>query len=500
MAADDKDTNGRKRRLLVCLPVSIAIAALVGFFFVAGRSAAPPTNPPPPVLLNRESYGRFPVDESCLSLLCMRIAESNHDRASLQSIRTAFHHLGYRNLETLRSLSVDSLEQRLDQLIQMALLRGYEGEFVKAIETLEEARQIANREPRRFAQGLPTLVFLQGLMSLRRGEVENCVECACQSSCIFPLQPQAFHQQREGSRQAVKYFTEYLQGRPDDIGVLWLLNVAYMTLGEYPNGVPEQYRIALDPFRSEFDIGRFVDLAPRLGLDCLHLAGGAIMDDFDNDGLLDLVETSMDPDVSMVFYRNQGDRTFGNRTKEAGLEGQLGGLNCVQTDYNNDGWLDLFVCRGAWWEPQRPSLLRNNKDGTFTDLTSAAGLLQPIDSQTAVWADYDNDGWLDLFVGGESVPSRLYHNRGDGTFEEMARQAGVDNKGFLCKGANWGDWDGDGYADLFVANNNGPPRLFHNNKDGTFTDEATAPASRSPKRPSPVGSGTTITMVGWTFS
>jgi hypothetical protein len=144
----------------------------------------------------------------------------------------------------------------------------------------------------------------------------------------------------------------------------------------------------------------------------------------------------------------------------------------VQTDYNNDGWLDIFIPRGAWVCPMRPSLLRNNRDGTFTDVTREAGLLVAVDSQVAAWADFDNDGFLDLFLGGETVPSHLFRNKGDGTFEDVTERAGVSNAGFMCKGASWGDFDGDGYPDLYVANIKGPPRLFRNNRDGTFTDVA----------------------------
>src|SRR5262249_41298668 len=92
--------------------------------------------------------------------------------------------------------------------------------------------------------------------------------------------------------------------------------------------------------------------------------------------------------------------------------------------------------------------------------------------QVAVWADYDNDGFLDLFVGGETTRSRLYRNRGDGTFEEVALHAGIAHEGYMCKGANWCDYDGDGYPDLYVSNGDGPNRRFHNNGDGTFTDVA----------------------------
>jgi hypothetical protein len=237
--------------------------------------------------------------------------------------------------------------------------------------------------------------------------------------------------------------------------------------------VQPKYLIPLKPFESELDIGRFTDIAAELGVNRLSMAGGAIMEDFDNDGLLDIVVSTQDVAGTMAIYRNRGDGTFEDRTNGSGLDKQLGGLYCVQTDYDNDGLADIFVCRGAWTRvAQRPSLLRNNGNGTFTDVTQQAGVSTPVGSQVAVWADYDNDGFLDLFVGGETGRSFLYRNRGDGTFEEVAVRAGVANEGFGCKGANWCDFDGDGYPDLVVSNVNGPPRLFHNNGNGTFTDVA----------------------------
>ena len=184
-------------------------------------------------------------------------------------------------------------------------------------------------------------------------------------------------------------------------GSRWLLNVAYMTLGEYPAKVDPRLLISLDRFRhDEFPIGQFHDVSHLVGLgDRLNMAGGAILDDFDGDGLLDFVVTSSDPTQCMAFYRNKGDGHFEDRTRAAGLDGQLGGLNCIQTDYNNDGYLDIFIPRGAWFDrPMRPSLLRNNRDGTFTDVTREAGLSAPVNSICATWADYDNDGFLDLFL------------------------------------------------------------------------------------------------------
>src|SRR5581483_6361955 len=100
------------------------------------------------------------------------------------------------------------------------------------------------------------------------------------------------------------------------------------------------------------------DIGNLVGIDRFNEAGAAILDDFDNDGLLDFVVTSMDPTQSMAFFHNKGDGTFEERTKQAGLLGQLGGLNCVQADYDNDGHMDIFIPRGAWMmQPMPPSLL-----------------------------------------------------------------------------------------------------------------------------------------------
>jgi hypothetical protein len=397
------------------------------------------------------------------------------DPTSLADIRESYSRAGYRGIQELEEKAArgySSPGEMLSTQICIAKLYLYEGDFIKAAAVLAEVRAKAEADPEHLRDWIPPLAFLQGVAALRRGETENCIDCSCASSCILPLEPLAFHSKRQGSTDAVRYFSEYLQFNPNDLGGRWLLNLPSMTLGEYPQRVPPRYVIPPETFRSQSDIGRFRNVAAPLGLDQPELSGGAIMDDFDNDGLLDLVVTSIDPAVPMSFYKNQGDGTFKERAQAAGLAGQLGGLYCVQTDYNNDGWLDIYVCRGAWWGPMRHSLLRNNGNGTFTDVTREAGLIAPLDSQVAAWADYDLDGRLDLFVGGETVPSRLYRNKGDGTFEDVTERAGIHTKGRICKGAVWGDFDGDGYPDLFFSDFNGPPSLFHNNRNGTFTDIA----------------------------
>jgi ASPIC and UnbV/FG-GAP-like repeat len=162
-------------------------------------------------------------------------------------------------------------------------------------------------------------------------------------------------------------------------------------------------------------------------------------------------------------------------TEKAGLKGIVGGLNMVQADYNNDGCIDVLIPRGAWLHDKGRypmSLLRNNCDGTFTDVTAKAGLLNDLPTQTAVWADFNNDGLLDLFVGNEIVRDkvawpadtpnfRLYINNGDGTFTDVGPQTGIQVSGMI-KGAAADDYDNDGWQDLYVSVMGGPNHLFRN--------------------------------------
>ena len=145
------------------------------------------------------------------------------------------------------------------------------------------------------------------------------------------------------------------------------------------------------------------------------------------------------------------------------------------------------------------SLLRN-RGGVFDDVTASAGMGEPIATQAAGWADYDNDGRVDLYVAGEfdlSRPDtrnrgRLYHNRGDGTFENVAEAAGVTNDRF-GKGVAWGDYDDDGLPDLYISNLGQPNRLYHNQGDGTSSTSRPCSRSQGPVTASRAGFGTTIT-------
>ena len=348
----------------------------------------------------------------------------------------------------------------------LAQLLAYQGEMEPAIRHWTEAYKFASTHAPKM---LPELEEVLGTAYLHKSEMENDVYRKPGDRCIFPPAHVFRYKNTADSEKAVDYFTRFLARNPDTLEVRWLLNLAYMTLGKYPSGVPAKYRISPSVFASRDSVPRFVDIAPAAGLNSFSMAGGVIVDDFDNDGLLDIVTSSYDQCEPLHLFHNNGDGTFTDRAAEAGLSDQLGGLNLIQTDYNNDGCLDIFVLRGGWQQAMRSSLLRNNCDGTFTDVTEAAGLAAPIASQTAVWADIDNDGLLDLFIGNEQGPSRLYHNRGDGTFEDIAPSAGVDRVAF-SKGVVSADYDNDGFVDFYVSNLGGDNFLYHNNHDRTFTE------------------------------
>ena len=398
--------------------------------------------------------------------------------ASLEEIAGVWRRAGYKDIESIDENLAHvrpSDKSQLDLLRRKAAFYNFEGEPIRAYEVLEHLRSLVESNDQWKSSWLYSVVFMQGVTALRIGETENCVMCRGESSCILPISPAAVHTKPEGSRLAIKYFTEYLEQFPNDLEVRWLLNLAHMTLGEHPHDVDPRFLVRLDQFsNSEFDIGKFRDVGPIVGVNRLNQSGGAIMEDFDNDGLLDIALTTWDSNGPMSLYRNRGDGTFEDRSEAAGVADQLGGLYCVQTDFDNDGHMDIFVARGAWWpRPIRPTLLRNDGDGTFTDVTVEAGLLNPVNSIAVSWGDYDNDGWLDLFICCEKQLNRLYHNKADGTFEEVASQAGVDGAGRSgCKGSAWIDYDNDGYDDLFLNYLEGPGggELYHNQRDGTFTN------------------------------
>jgi hypothetical protein len=357
-------------------------------------------------------------------------------------------------------------------------LHAYTGDLEASINEWTKANQIAQSD---FPNAVPFLEEALGVTYLHLAGIENGAYRNSGGIDIFPpANPKEHYEKQENSRVAIKYFQDILSQSPQDLQVRWLLNLAYETVGEYPAGVPSKFLIPPSLFASKEDIGRFMDVAPATGLNVFGDAGGVLADDFENNGLLDVITSSEAFCDPLHYFHNNGDGTFTDRTAQAGLSDQLGGLNLVQGDYNNDGCMDFLVLRGGWEFGMRMSLMRNNCDGTFTDVTHASGLDKAVfPTQTAAWADIDNDGFLDLFVGSEKSPNHLFHSKGDGTFEDISQAAGVD-KIASTKGVAAADFDNDGYVDFYISNFGGANFLYHNNHDLTFVDIAKQAGVQAP--------------------
>jgi hypothetical protein len=260
----------------------------------------------------------------------------------------------------------------------------------------------------------------------------------------------------------------------------------------------------------------FSDVTAQAGIHFKHNSGafgkkylpetmgsGVCFLDYDNDGWQDILfVNSMDwpghhsAKSLPALYHNNKDGTFTDVTQQAGLAVEMFGLGCAAGDYDNDGNDDIYITAVG-----SNHLFRNLGNGKFADVTAKAGVANPGFSASAVWFDYDNDGKLDLFVAhyidwsiegdqyctldnknksyctpqtykGQS--STLFHNKGDGTFEDVTRRAGLYDPTSKALGIALLDYDNDGWLDLFVSNDTEPNKLYHNNHNGTFTDVAVA--------------------------
>ncbi len=273
---------------------------------------------------------------------------------------------------------------------------------------------------------------------------------------------------------------------------LWDIYQCSLGLGGYPADLPAAYRFPLRPEPAGRDLPpppRFRDIAPQLGIDKFAGAGPASWADFDGDGLYDLLACGCDTFCSL--FRNEGKR-FRDVTLQAGLGDAESGFGAPWGDYDGDGRPDLYIARNGWNGPAPDSLYHNRGDGTFENATVAAGLKEdPFRGTIGVAiGHYDGDGWPDIFVNGRMRPNRLYHNRHDGTFEEVAQSAGVEGNG-RQNGyvALFSDLDSDGDLDILTTSlapwenvlagyrsdykpvpDNDLPRLYRNDGHGRFTD------------------------------
>ncbi|MCC7466741.1 MAG: CRTAC1 family protein [Saprospiraceae bacterium] len=354
---------------------------------------------------------------------------------------------------------------------------------------------------------IPTLYWF-GTAYMRLAERKNCVNGHTEDACIFPLQKTGIHKDKSPARKAIETFQAFLTESPDDPNYfdgVWLLNIAYMAVGEYPREVPKKWLLA-DLKKSEFVVKPFADVSGCLKISVNNRSGGSIVEDFNNDGHLDLIISGWDVGEDVMYYfLNNGDGTFTDRSQASGLNQFKGGLNIQQTDFNNDGNLGIWVLRGAWQGTNGPygeqpnSLLRNNGDGTFTDVTIAAGLWSLCPTQASAWNDFNHDGWSDLFLSSMDGKKVLLHNTAQTVktpkFEDVSAKAGFATELYPSFPTFFFDYDNDGWLDIFVCNydfnkahshyfarealglpsdGSGMPVLYHNNGDGTFTNTTKA--------------------------
>ena len=270
-------------------------------------------------------------------------------------------------------------------------------------------------------------------------------------------------------RQAVD---QNLDHYPERLKSLWLLRVAWERQGGYPVDLPERYRF--NPFvqMSANPALVFVDIGFQAGVDKRDRGRGSAWLDFDGDGDLDLFSVGIQS--IHALYRNEGQGRFEDVAPLWGLDDSRGGWGGTTADFDNDGDADLFVTRDAWEGAAINSLYRN-EDDRFVDVAQRAGIDEAQASFTAAWGDVDLDGYLDLYVAngviGDGGRNNLWYNQQDGTFEDIGQSSGTADSSKTI-GTAFGDYDGDGYLDLYAVNIGTPNRLYHNGTDGSFVDRA----------------------------
>lgn len=393
-----------------------------------------------------------------------------------------------------KSLSPEKINFHRYYLSQ-ELLRA--GQPEAAISELQSILRDIGSKTDRVNNSTRPLIDELALAYLRLGEQINCIEDHASESCIMPILGDGIQISKVSTKKAIDLYQVILNKYPDDLGSRWLLNIAYMAIGSYPDNVPKQHLIKglMGDFQAL--IPKFSNIANDLGVAVNGISGGLNIEDFNKDGHLDLFVTSYGLNDPTYLFLADGNGGYHNFTSEAGLDGIVSGLNSIHADYDNDGYPDILILRGAWLADAGThpnSLLHNNGDGTFTDVTHVSGILSYHPTQTASWADFNLDGHLDLFIGNESNSewqdiivknrigqgqqhhSELYLNNGDGTFTEVSQKVGIDLEAFV-KATVWGDINNDGLPDLYVSINGAPNKLYVNKggtsiKDWYFKEQA----------------------------
>ena len=469
-----------------------ALCIILSYYFYPGKfPLMPPTKPLPNNISSPDFSdpniptlsGTF-VDDSGYDLAfghSTPIPDRRNLDASYASAEDRFRNASSAYLTQLdqlnrnKQISREFYFQRAMLQLRIGLIYMYIGNFTDAdkyFAMASDENPLISRELKANLNGL------RGVAALRQGELDNCVACVGPSSCIFPIDTDAQHQFPSGSKSALKFFAEYTSARPEDTGINWLIHLARSTLGQNQSSSLS----LLSPWNPQpFERNSFKNQLQELGLGTRgpNMLGGSLIGDFNNDNLPDIAISSGDWNLGLSIYIQKKDGSFDDVAANLSLQNQRMAANLTGADYDNDGDLDILLLRGGWESPFRMTLLQNNGNADFSDVTVDSGLETPIATQSAAWTDFDLDGDLDIYVAGEyhdrnATPincNRLYENQGNGSFIDIAEKAGVLNQAW-AKGVTSGDFNNDGHPDFFVSNMNGFNRLYRNNGDKTFTDVA----------------------------
>src|SRR5215471_17707365 len=276
--------------------------------------------------------------------------------------------------------------------------------------------------------------------------------------------------------EAARKFYEAMQWRVNGVDQ-WLYHVAIGQVPGPPPPIPAAYEFvteepAID--RANPPLLAFEDIAAKMGIHDLNGNGTVAWGDIDGDGRLDVIVAGSGTFIRV--YHNDGDH-FTDVTEAVGLAKVPSGYALNLVDYDNDGWLDLFISLNGWNGPM-PDKLFHNEHGKFVDVSKKSGLDDPGSGFVSLWGDLDNDGWLDVVIANGvlkdgSVP-QIYRNNHDGTFTSMTKAAGIHEPPLYgAIGAALGDYDKDGRLDIFFNGQGGAPnRLYHNEGHWHFTEVA----------------------------
>jgi tetratricopeptide (TPR) repeat protein len=404
--------------------------------------------------------GKFPGDPRGWSLLGkVLVKEARYGDAEDALVRSLY----------LRPGTVTTLTELANARVGL-------GEFDAAKVGFEQAVQLNDRRKQPLAEPYASYaIFL-----LRTNDVAAAERYLVKAKAVSPANELVIEAQR-GVEVRSK-----LKGRPDAARLIPPVGPVKLSFAEIGARAGLRVRLENSPTAEKHQIET--------------MPGGVAAFDYNNDGFMDIFFTNgasipslrkTDPKQCNRLFRNNGDLTFTDVTEAAGVCGNGYDMGVAAADYDNDGNVDLFIA-GV----NQNTLLHNNGDGTFTNLTEPAGLnsVHPqfgkMWSIHAVWADFDNDGWLDLFVVAyckwdpvtepwcgdaatntrtychpskyAALPNRLYRNNRNGTFTDVSKDAGIDQHHGKGMGAAAADFDGDGLIDIFVANDAEPNFLFHN--------------------------------------